>query len=177
VSGEDAEIDYRDVPGFPGYRIGSDGSVWSCRNGRGRTSNYRRLRTGKNDGYPTVWLRRGGTYHPRLVHRLVLEVFVGPCPEGMECLHRDGDRRNSTLSNLRWGTRVENAADSRRHGTLQLGERHASTNLTDAAVREIRRRRSAGESGRVLASEFSVSEQTVCNIFKRRTWKHIEEVV
>jgi hypothetical protein len=23
-------VEYRDVPGFPGYRVGTDGSVWSC---------------------------------------------------------------------------------------------------------------------------------------------------
>lgn len=31
----------------------------------------------------------------RLVHRLVMEAFVGPCPEGMEVRHLDGDASNN----------------------------------------------------------------------------------
>lgn len=50
------------------------------------------------------------------VHRLVLEAFVGPCPDGMECCHNNGIPGDNKLTNLRWGTRIENAADVRRHG-------------------------------------------------------------
>lgn len=53
---------------------------------------------------------------PRLVHRAVLEAFVGPCPPGQETLHRDDDKENPSLENLRWGTRSENVADAYRNG-------------------------------------------------------------
>ena len=40
------------------------------------------------------------------VHRLVLEAFVGPCPEGMCCRHfPDRDPSNNKLENLSWGTK------------------------------------------------------------------------
>jgi len=52
----------------------------------------------------------------RYVHRLVLEAFVGPCPEGMESLHADDAKRNNHLANLRWGTRKENVGDRLRNG-------------------------------------------------------------
>lgn len=42
------------------------------------------------------------------VHRLVLEAFVGPCPEGFECDHSDRNRRNNALTNLRWLSRTDN---------------------------------------------------------------------
>jgi hypothetical protein len=35
----------------------------------------------------------------------------------MECLHGDGDPTNNNLSNLRWGTSIENEEDKLRHGT------------------------------------------------------------
>ena len=38
-----AQVEYRDVPGWPGYRVGDDGSVWSLwkRRGLGRgTATY-----------------------------------------------------------------------------------------------------------------------------------------
>jgi hypothetical protein len=67
-------------------------------------------------GYPMAQLsgRAGDKRH--LVHHLVLEAFVGPCPEGQEGLHWDDDPTNNTLTNLRWGTRSENKYDSVRNG-------------------------------------------------------------
>jgi hypothetical protein len=63
----------------------------------------------------------------RLVHQLVLETFVGPCPENQETRHLDGIPANNRLENLCWGTSQENnGLDKRRHGTLALGERHGS---------------------------------------------------
>lgn len=52
-----------------------------------------------------------------LVHRLVLEAFVGPEPGGMEGCHCDGDPANNRLENLRWDTPSGNTLDSVRHGT------------------------------------------------------------
>jgi len=46
----------------------------------------------------------------KTVHRLVLEAFDGPCPDGMESLHADGDGKNNRIENLRWGTHTENMA-------------------------------------------------------------------
>ena len=45
------------------------------------------------------------------VHRLVMLAFVGPCPEGMQVRHLDGDPANNRLPNLAFGTPVENARD------------------------------------------------------------------
>ena len=55
------------------------------------------------------------------VHRMVLEAFVGPCPDGMEGCHNDGDPTNNHLDNLRWDTRSENVRDAIRHGTYSNG--------------------------------------------------------
>jgi hypothetical protein len=53
-----------------------------------------------------------GRKHYALIHRLVLEAFVGPCPPGLECCHNDGDRSNAALANLRWDTRSSNTLDA-----------------------------------------------------------------
>ena len=42
------------------------------------------------------------------VHRLVLEAFVGQCPEGFECNHKNRDRSDNRLENLEWVTHIEN---------------------------------------------------------------------
>jgi hypothetical protein len=51
------------------------------------------------------------------VHVIVAEAFIGPRPAGMETRHIDGDPSNNRLENLEYGTRSENAEDSKRHGT------------------------------------------------------------
>lgn len=38
------------------------------------------------------------------VATLVLETFVGPCPEGMKAIHINGDAEDNRLENLKWGT-------------------------------------------------------------------------
>lgn len=40
--------------------------------------------------------------HRQAVHTLVLEAFVGPCPDGHLVKWLDGDKRNNRLQNLRW---------------------------------------------------------------------------
>lgn len=82
-----------------------------------------------------------------LVHRLVLEAFIGPSPEGQECCHNDGDPTNNNLANLRWDTRSENVLDSVRHRThnetakthCPRGHELASPNLKPSQMKRGRR--------------------------------------
>lgn len=50
------------------------------------------------------------------VHHLVLEVYVGPRPEGMKGLHYDDDPHHNQVDNLYWGTSSQNAYDKVRNG-------------------------------------------------------------
>lgn len=67
-------------------------------------------------GHLTVALSADGRRRTMLVHRIVLEAFIGPCPTGMEGCHSDGNPANNHLSNLRWDTRSGNVQDTLRHG-------------------------------------------------------------
>lgn len=71
-------------------------------------------------GYLLVAVKVDGKQRRFRVHRLVLEAFVGPCPDGKECCHRDGDPTNNSLGNLYWGTHGQNMNDQVRHGTHTL---------------------------------------------------------
>jgi thymidylate synthase ThyX len=71
-----------------------------------------------DNGHAVVSLNRPGCQEVRLVHQLVLEAFVGPCPAGMEGCHNDGNGLNNNVANLRWGTPRSNADDRIKHGVV-----------------------------------------------------------
>ena len=54
------------------------------------------------------------------------------------------------------------------------GEHHPWSKLDADKVREIRRAHAAGEAGfEELARRFGVSGQTVRNVVRRKTWRHV----
>ena len=53
-------------------------------------------------------LTKNGKRTLKAVHRLVLEAFVGPCPEGLQCDHKNRVRDDNAATNLRWVTQKEN---------------------------------------------------------------------
>lgn len=109
------------VPGYEGaYEVSTLGRVRSLKRitDRGRNWPGRMMTPAQmRNGYWTVTLWRDGKQKSALVHRLVLTTFVGPCPEGMEALHKTGNSSDNALSNLRWGTHAENVQDQLAHGT------------------------------------------------------------
>lgn len=173
-SADSAAAEYRDIPGFPGYRVGDDGSVWSCRH-RWAVTPWRRLRPQPaSGGYLRAHVYRYGQEHRILVHRLVLEVFVGPCPQGMEACHGNGVRTDNRASNLRWDTHAGNLADRLTHGTVARGERHGAAKLTEARVREIRRMCIPWRYGAQIAAarRFGVNRETIRRVLAGESWRH-----
>lgn len=68
--------------------------------------------------YPSVTL---AGQKLRYIHRLVLEAFIGPKPEGMVTCHSNGDPTDNRLENLRYDTYSSNLNDAVRHGTYRNG--------------------------------------------------------
>lgn len=123
-------------------------------------------------GYQKVNLSREGKKITRAVHRLVLEAFIGLAPDRQECLHGPGGAADERLSNLRWGTKVENMADKKRDGTHTAGESHPSSKLTLSQVLEIR---ADDRPHAEVAMDYGVTAGTISSIKSRRSWKHIPE--
>lgn len=115
-----------------------------------------------------VTLSLGGKKVQPLVHRLVLESFVGPCPAGKIGLHWDDNPKNNKLSNLRWGTYASNMSDSYRNGI-----RPPAGALDEPSVSDIRARASRGETQTSIAQDHGVHQSTISLIAGRRTWKHV----
>jgi hypothetical protein len=123
--------------------------------------------------YPNVILRKNNQSISWAVHLMVLTAFVGPCPEGMECRHLNGDPGDARLSNLKWGTWRQNHEDKVRHGRLVAGERQWNSKLKATDVKHIKKELASGGRGIIqrLAAQFSVNAETIRDIQAGRTWK------
>lgn len=132
------------------------------------------------DGHLRIRLSNAGTHKKHMVHRLVLEAFVGPCPTGMQCCHNDGNPRNNAVDNLRWDTPKSNWADSVRHGTSVRGEKQGSAKLTEEIVREIRakcrpvRGYRGPTSAKNLALKYGVTVMAILRVVHNKSWRHIQ---
>lgn len=116
-------------------------------------------------GYAQVGLGR----RTALVHRLVLDAFRGPCPDGMEGCHNNGVRTDNRLDNLRYDTPVSNAQDRRVHGTNGAGECNAKAKLTSEQVAEIRAARGVMRQ-RDLAARYGVGQTQISRIHTGQRW-------
>ena len=170
-----------EIPGFPDYFADAEGAIWSA-----KRNSFRRLKDFiGSHGYKYVNLvKPNGDIEHIGVHRLVLLAFCGPSPTGMEARHLDGSRTNNRLANLCWGTRLENAHDRYRHGTIKRkqpkfwigckGHCNGNSKLTPEDVRSIRRYHESGlltHAG--LAELFAVSSTCIAKIIRRQRWNHI----
>ena len=124
-------------------------------------------------GHLTINLSRSGKKTSRPIHRLVLEAWVGPCPEGLICCHNNGLPWDNRVENLRWDNYQANADDALRHGTRARGSRCGASKLTEDDVFQIRRLRAEGESIGDLAVRFGVTEYNIKAIVYRRSWRHL----
>jgi hypothetical protein len=167
--------EWRPIADYEGYFVSNMGRVCSVDRYVPRSSSPqfcrgRLLRPGPQmTGHLTVSLMR---YNSKQVHVLVLNAFVGSCPDGCEGLHWDDDPSNNALSNLRWGTRAENIQDALRNGGKLIGERIRHAKLTDERVRWIRA--NSQYSMNSLAGMLGVSCAAVKQVLDGVTWKHVK---
>lgn len=179
TTAEGEPVEYRPDPGEPqGHVAGTDGSVWSrlVKGSKIRTlhDKWRRLKcSAAKNGYPSVSYTRHGRDLPHTVHTIILEAFVGPCPPGMECRHKDGNPLNNKLSNLAWGTYEEQAADKARHGTLLRGEACPAAVLNPLKVRAVRALDAAGFTQGEIGLCLGVGVGAVQGVLAGRSWKHV----
>lgn len=179
-----------EIPGHPGYAVTREGQVYSChKRGSCKRGPWRPLIHQPCDGYPSVNLQLGGGRQiRRRVYLLMLWTFVGPKPfPKAVCRHLDGDRDNSRIENLVWGTAKENADDRVKHGRgpsfrrgssrhsswRPIGELNHSAKLDTETVIEIRAKREAGRSYYSLGKEYGVRQSTIRDLCLRITWAHV----
>jgi hypothetical protein len=154
---------WKPVVGYEGwYAVSDRGRVKRVRGGDRNTVAGRILRqTTKSNGYLSVMLCRRGETRRFNTHKLVAEAFLGPCPDGYEIDHENDDRQANCEDNLRYVTIGENRRNTYRR------------RLTEARVREARKRRGRGETLSNIAASFGVSPGTISAAVHFRSWKDV----
>ncbi len=177
----DLEI-WKPIAGYEGmYEVSSLGRVKSI-DRRVRTAFAPRVSrgavmagcAGDERHYANVVLSKGGRSISYMVHRLVLETFVGAPPDDMECRHLNGDRKDNRLANLCWGTRRENMADNVAHGKTTRGSRNGMARLGEDDVRAIRERAKTGDTHEAIARDYGVARTAITRIANYTRWGHVK---
>jgi hypothetical protein len=162
---------------FPEYEVSDRGRV-RRRVVRHRTPAGRllKLQVRASDGRVFVRLQGTPKAKTRRVHRLVAAAFLGPCPDGFQVNHRDGNPQNNTVANLEWATRDENMAHAVANGLMRSGEMHGLARLSDEDVATIRRRCATGERQWAVGADYGITQGQVSNLvrMKRRNPALIE---
>lgn len=173
-----AEEIWKDVEGFEGYYKVSN---------RGRFLRVSPYRYGKNErllnpvnlfGYLRVSMTKGGDFkqatHP--AHRLVARAFI-PNPENKPFInHINGVKSDNRVENLEWCTQSENMKHAIETGLFVAarGERQANAKLKTTEVVEIKHLLASNESPVGISKIYKVSKQTILDIKRGITWKHVK---
>ena len=98
---------WRSIENYDNYAVSSFGKVKNVITGR-------MLKAADNkDGYLRINLFDDGVMKTFTVHRLVANAFINN-PDDKECVdHKNNNRTNNHISNLRWATNKENSQNSK----------------------------------------------------------------
>ncbi len=110
----------------------------------------------------------------RLVHRMVVEAFIGKFKKGQQTRHLDGNRINNLPENLAIGTAKENCDDTVRHGTRARGEKITCSILRESDIFKIRQMHAVGISNADMCKIYGLSGPAMSHVVCGRTWKHIK---
>jgi hypothetical protein len=105
-------------------------------------------------------------------HRFAYELAYGPIPAGLQICHTCDNRRCVNPAHMFLGTHKDNAEDRERKGRSPRGVARPNAKLNDATVRAIRAAANASSIA-ALARSYGVSECTISDVIKQRTWRHV----
>ncbi len=92
----------KEIKGFENYLISEDGTVINNKNGKIKSAYLN-----KDNGYLYVDLWKDNRSYKRPIHRLIAETFIPNPKRKLTVDHKDGNRLNNSIENLRWATYSE----------------------------------------------------------------------
>lgn len=177
-----AQEEWRPVKHYEGMysvsnlgRVRSEGRVVIDRRKRRRFFPGQLLRFNRNSGGRlTVTLYYQSEPQTLLVHDVVARAFLGPKPQGLVTIHGPGGCLDNRPENLSYGLPMDSASRSELYKKiLPKGEKHWHSKLNEQAIRVIRTIPRERGTVKALAKAYGVSEATIQNVLKGRTWAHV----
>lgn len=175
------------VPGYEGYYEASSlGRIRSktrkVNSRQGPITLKSRIMSQSGIRYQKVTLSKEGGQRTPSVHMLVALSFLGepPGPIGRrdhewQVNHKNGIITDNRLANLEWCLGAKNKAHAVENGLTLKGSDNPASKLTEAKVREIRRRHSrGGVTCKIIAEDHGVSAVLISQIVRRVAWQHVE---
>lgn len=100
---------FKAIKNYPGYFISKEGRILSFRQYQSNLGTPHFIQPEiTSNGYYRYALYQYNKKHRIQAHRLVLETYNNPRPDGMQCRHLNGNKQDNRLENLCWGTGKEN---------------------------------------------------------------------
>lgn len=119
-------------------------------------------------GYQIVKIYNNKTKNSVAVHRLVARTFLGSCLE-FEVNHINGNKKDNSLINLEWVTRLENLKHAKDTGLYlcRKGEESPSCKFFKADVRKMVELQKLGYKLKDIAKIYNTSITYVCTLIRR----------
>lgn len=160
--------EWKVIPRYPKYEISTLGRIRKAKPSKTWNRVGRLLNPFLNGSYLAVNFICEGKHKKEYIHRLVAEAFLGPCPKDKEVDHKDGNKANCSLSNLRYVTPKVNINNPNRR--IPHGENHFRSKLSLNEVITILGLYRDGISQKELATLYGVNSGTISCIVRRKSW-------
>ena len=168
-------METRPIPSTTGYSASKCGKIISHH----RLEPFELRQAKHRQGYKKVCVKTPNGIKNRLVHRLVLEAWIGPCPDGCVTNHKNGDKTDNRLENLEYCTQSENMTHAYGYGLSPKPPTHRGSACRLAKLNEEKILAMRAETDRKpgylkrIAVAYGVTPSTASKILLRRTWTHI----
>ncbi len=157
------------------YEVSSQGRIKRTAKGNGTWPGRILKQALSKNGYSQVYLCKNNKMFFKQVHRLILESFYRLPKIKEQCNHKNGIKDDNRLENLEWVSQSQN--QKHRYETLGhyglVGSKNPNSKLTKKEVLEIRQLCEKKQKLKDIAKKFNVTFQTISDIKRQKTWKHI----
>lgn len=158
--------EWRSVVGHEGYyEVSSFGKIRSIRSGK-----LLKPRIDANSNRLSVCLAVDCVHRYARISTLVAEAFLGPRPDDKEVCHWSDDKTDNGLSNIYYGTHIENCLDRSRNGKSLT-----RTKLSESDVEAIKS--ALANPGKIfqreLACQYGVAAATISAIATGKIWQRV----
>lgn len=174
----------KECPSFKGYSVDEEANVYSHRTrkpivgqhgGSYAIIDYNRCKkispTRNKKGYLQVCIVTATGIRPIGIHVLMADAYIRPKVGDEVVRHLDDNKNNNCVSNLAYGSHVDNAMDRMKNGNYLSGHNHSNAKLSEKDVVLIRELRNSKTKVKDIASRLNVSVSTIESVLYGKSYK------